>query len=90
MYRKKHSLNNHIMTWLIFVILVNDFIETGSAFWLPDNKDAKKRYDREFLLSLQHKKSSTVFPEVLSNFDFVIADSHVRKRNIFYFCLHMI
>ena len=37
-------------------------------FWTPESKDPKKRYNRDFLLSLKDKKLSNQFPEVLHNF----------------------
>jgi len=39
-----------------------------------ENKNAKKRYDRDFLLSLKDKKLSKAFPEVLQNFELAILD----------------
>jgi hypothetical protein len=47
--------------------------------WTPENKDAKKRYDREFLLSLKDKKLSKQFPEVLNNFELAVLDQMVTK-----------
>lgn len=45
--------------------------------WTPENKDAKKRYDREFLLSLKEKKLSKAFPDVLINFELAVMDQNV-------------
>ncbi len=42
--------------------------------WTPENKGAKKRYDREFLLSLKDKKLSKMFPEVLLNFEMAVME----------------
>jgi translation initiation factor 4G len=52
--------------------------------WTPENKDAKKRYDRDFLLSLKDKKLSKAFPEVLQNFELAVLDqmaSHQQLNN---------
>ena len=42
------------------------------GFWTPENKDAKKRYNREFLISLAQKKLSQKFPEALTGLEIVI------------------
>jgi len=46
--------------------------------WTPENIDAKKRYNREFLLSLKDKKLSKTFPDALANFEFAVMDQNVR------------
>jgi len=45
--------------------------------WTPENKDAKKRYNREFLLSLKDKKLSKTFPDALVNFEMAVMDQNV-------------
>ena len=42
------------------------------SFWTPENKDAKKRYDRDFLISLSQKKLSQKFPDVLNGLEIAI------------------
>jgi hypothetical protein len=34
--------------------------------WTPENKEDKKRYDRNFLISLREKRTSRTFPDVLN------------------------
>lgn len=48
--------------------------------WTPENKDAKKRYDREFLLSLKDKKLSKQFPDALTNFELAVHDQIVNTQ----------
>lgn len=48
--------------------------------WTPENKDAKKRYDREFLLSLKEKKLSKAFPDVLINFELAVMDQNAAPK----------
>lgn len=38
-------------------------------FWTPENKDGRKQYDRDFLLSLRDKKLSKVMPEALKTME---------------------
>ncbi len=35
--------------------------------WTPENKEGKKRYDRDFLISLKDKKNSRTFPDMLND-----------------------
>lgn len=42
-----------------------------STHWTPENLSGKKRYDREFLLSLKDKKLSLAFPDALKGLDIV-------------------
>lgn len=46
--------------------------------WTPENKDAKKRYNRDFLLSLKDKKLSKAFPDVLKDFEMAVVEQSVR------------
>ena len=47
--------------------------------WTPENKEAKKRYDREFLLSLKDKKLSKSFPDALLNFEMAVMEQSASK-----------
>lgn len=46
--------------------------------WTPENKDAKKRYNREFLISLKDKKLSKAFPDVLKDFEMAVMEQLVK------------
>ena len=49
--------------------------------WTPENKDLKKRYNRDFLLSLKDKKLSKQFPEILHNFsELAITEQQVNLK----------
>lgn len=49
--------------------------------WTPENKDAKKRYDREFLVSLKEKKLSKAFPDALNNFELAVLDQNAPAKS---------
>ncbi len=40
--------------------------------WTPENKEGKKRYDRDFLISFKDKKLSRTFPEVLKAYSDIL------------------
>ena len=62
--------------------------------WTPENKDAKKRYNRDFLLSLKDKKLSKAFPDVLKDFEMAVMEQLVSRFNSAYLltfpdeCIH--
>ena len=43
--------------------------------WTPENKEGKKRYDRDFLISFKDKKLSRTFPEVLKAYTDILFSS---------------
>lgn len=54
--------------------------ENGITFWTPENKEGRKRYDREFLLSLKDKKLSKVCPEALKSLEIIFQDPNLTQQ----------
>jgi hypothetical protein len=51
------------------------------SFWTPENKEGKKRYERELLLSLRSKKLSLIVPDVLDSLGILNATNQRKKQN---------
>ena len=52
--------------------------DLSQSTWTPENKDGKKRYDRDFLLSFREKKLSNILPDAIKNNpDLILQDQNV-------------